>query len=134
MALIKVLLSSEQHSTLGKLAEGAGLPLATWARVELLKSAVAAMPVAPAASNAPKPVGRPAASNDEFLDRFSDERFASGQRRYRFIAANYPEYADDERAHVENEKDLLAFKRSNKAKLVDRPHFDAYHAEMKNRA
>ena len=94
MPAINIDVTAEQHAAFKAAALASGLSLAAWMRFHLLK--VAAATTQPAA---PKPVGRPGLSMDDFLDRFADERFPSGQRRYRYLVSTFPDLADDEAFH-----------------------------------
>lgn len=131
MPTIMLRLDDAEHQATKAAAAAAHLPLATWARVTLLKALDAAPKAQPADSKPPKAVGRPGVTLDEFLDRFADERFPSGQRRYRYVV-DETVHGDDERAHAENEKDLKAFKASGRQLLKDRPNLWAYTASKRH--
>ena len=125
MPSITLRMSDDEHKAWLGHAETLRVPLAIWIRLALNAESdrLAAPKAQPAAS---KPVGRPGASLDEFLDRFTIGRFESGQRHFRFIVNHYQSLADDELAHAAYEKDLTAFKASGKETLKTQPNLWAY--------
>ena len=126
MPVITLRLDDKEHEAMKKAAEASHLLLTAWARSELMKLATKATPQAQPAKPYVKPGPKPV-PDGEFLDRFADERFPSGQRRYRFVVKSYPDLADDEAAHAANERDLLPFKgKPDSAVIRQRPHLWAY--------